>query len=175
VRSTSRRIILAAVSGLATPIIFVGILLIWRAIDQKVNQWLGSREVSQYIRDHQSIVTRRLEHPNVHSFSLTHHPSETGALFIQFDVDDIATYELLKSELNDVWSLRNDPSWQTTVRSNERLPRNYGGLSTAMRGIDKLMKAALIALIASLAPVTYFNFQLLRHTRRVVPARAIIT
>ena len=175
-QSKSRRIILAAVSGLATPVIFVGILLVWRETDQQIRELLGSREVSRYIRDHVSKVAQRLENPKVHSFSLTHNPSDPGALLIQFDVDDKATYELLESDLDDIWDLRNPPRWEITVRSKERLSGIRGGyLSWPMRGIDKLMKAVLIALIASLAPVTYFSLQLLRHTRRVVPARDLIT
>ena len=74
----------AVVSALAVPVVFVGIL----RIRGKIGESLGSREVSRYIRDHQSLVTQRLENPKVHSFSLTHNPSEPGTLLIQFDVDD---------------------------------------------------------------------------------------
>src|SRR5271165_5533801 len=49
------------VSVLAIPFIFVGVLYIWATIDES----LGSREVSQYIRDHQSIVSQRLKNPKV--------------------------------------------------------------------------------------------------------------
>jgi hypothetical protein len=60
--SLSRTITLALLSLLATPVVFLGVLLTWGQIDK----WIGSRAVSRYIRNHQSIVSQRRKNPKVH-------------------------------------------------------------------------------------------------------------
>jgi hypothetical protein len=161
----------AVVSALAVPVIFVGILRICGKIDES----LGSREVSRYIRDHQSIVTQRLENPKVHSFSLMHNPSEPGALLIQFDVDDKATYELLESDLDDIWDLRFPPQWKTTLRSKEELANNFGYAAWGFHELGEGLWCMMIAGIASLTPVTLFTFLALLHIYRSRLAHPIKT
>jgi hypothetical protein len=110
-RSTSWQTVAAVATALAVPLVFVSILVIWKWWDEL----LSHDEVSLYIRRHQSLVMRRLRNPKVHSFSLTHHPSVTGTLLVQFDVDDKSTWELLRSDygyagfvfraLGEVWSV----------------------------------------------------------------------
>ena len=164
----------AVASALAVPVVFVGILRICGKIDES----LGSREVSQYIRDHQSIVTQRLENPKVHSFSLAHKPSEPGTLLIQFDVDDKATHQLLESDLDDIWDMRFPPQWKTTVRSNEDLSNSLGYAGLGFHELGEGLWCMIIAGIASLAPVALFTFLALLHfyrSRLVHPIKTITT
>jgi len=161
----------AIASVLAAPVVFVGILFIWAKIDES----LGSREVSQYIRDHQAIVRQRLENLKVHSFSLSHNPSEPGALLIKFDVDDKAAYELLEADLNDIWEMRFPPQWETTLRSKERLSNNFGYAGLGFRELGEGMTRMMIAGIASLVPVTFLTLLVLRHAYRSRPAHPIKT
>jgi hypothetical protein len=144
--SMSRPTLAAVVSVSLVPIVFLGIIIIWAKIDG----FLGSREVSRYIRDHQSIVSQRLSDPKVHSFTLTHNPSEWGALLIKFDVDDKATYEMLESDLDDIWDLRFPPWWEFTIRNKEDLGNNWGyaawGLAELGEGLQRAMIAGLVAL-----------------------------
>jgi hypothetical protein len=86
-KSTSWRATAAVVSAFGIPVIFLAILFVWAKIDES----LGWREVSEYIRDHQSIIEQRLKNPKVHSFSLARLPSHPGTLLIRFDVYDKAT------------------------------------------------------------------------------------
>jgi hypothetical protein len=170
-QSSSWRTTSAIVSALAIPVIFVGVLRIWGKIDAS----LDSREVSQYIRDHQSIVSQRLKNPKVHSFSLTHLPSEPGTLLIQFDVDNKATYEMLEKDLDDIWGMRSPPRWKTTIRSNEELSNNFGYAAWGMGELGKGMGQIGIAAIVSLVPMTFFTLLALCHAyraRRARPPRA---
>jgi hypothetical protein len=165
-QSTSWRRVAAIVPALAVPVVFFGILLIWAKIDE----FLGSREVSKYILEHQPVVTQRLENPKVHSFSLTHHPMQPGALLIEFDVDDKATYEILESDLDDIWGMRFPPQWETTVRSKERLSNNFGyaawGIGELYEGLNRIA----IAGIASLALAVFTAVLALRRARRPRPS-----
>jgi hypothetical protein len=158
-RPTSWRTTAAVLSVVAVPFLFFGILFIWTEIDEL----LGSREVSRYIRDHQSIVTRRLNNPKVHSFSLTDDPSEPGGLLIQFDVDDKATYEMLESDLNDIWGMRFPPQWKTTLRSKEELSNNYGYAGLGFRELFEGIERMMIAGIVSLAQMAFFIFLAVRR------------
>jgi transcriptional regulator with XRE-family HTH domain len=87
IRPMSRPTFVAVISIILIPVIFLSITSAWNFIDA----FLGSREVSRYIKDHQSVVTQRLNDPKVHSFTLEHDPSQWAALLIEFDVDDKAT------------------------------------------------------------------------------------
>lgn len=168
-QTTSWRTTAAVVSALGMPFVFVGILFVWFKIDES----LGWREVSQYIRDHQSIVAQCLKNPSVHSLSLSHLPSQTETLLIQFDVDDQATYEMLESDLDDTWHMRFPPQWKTNLRSREKLSRNYSHAGLAFRELGEGMKRMLIAGIASLAPVTFFTLLALCHALQTRPAHPI--
>jgi hypothetical protein len=161
----SRTIWSAFVSLLAIPVVFLGVLFTWAQIDK----WIGSREVSEYIRAHQSIVSERLKNPKVHSFSLTHVPSQPGTLLIQFDVDDKATYEMLESDLDDIWGMRFPPKWQTTIRTKETLSDNLGYWAWGMGEAANALARIALAAAASLAPVTYFTLLGLYQTYRVWP------
>ncbi len=151
--SLSRTIRSAIVSLLAVPVVFLGVLLTWGQIDE----WFGSREVSQFIRDHQSIVSQRLKNPKVHSFSLTHVPSQPGTLLIQFDVDDKATYEMLESDLDHILGMQSPPKWQTTIRTKETLSDNLGYAAWGMAEAGRAVTRLAVAGVASLAPVTFFT------------------
>jgi hypothetical protein len=153
----------ALLSLLAILVVFLGVLFIWGQIDE----CFGSREVSQFIRDHQSIVSQRLKNPKVHSFSLTHVPSQPGTLLIQFDVDDKATYEMLESDLDHIWRMQSPPMWQTTIRSKETLSDNLGYAAWGMAEAGKAATRIALAGIASLAPVTFFTLLGLYHFYRV--------
>jgi hypothetical protein len=153
-QSMSCSTLAAVVSVSLVPIVFLGIIITWAKIDG----FLGSREVSRYIKDHQSVVSRRLSDPKVHSFTLTHNPSEWGALLIKFDVDDKATYEMLESDLNDIWNLRSPPQWRTIIRSNERLSNNYGYAALGFRELGEFFQQMLVAGLISLAQASLFIF-----------------
>ena len=131
----------------AVPCLFAAILFVWNAIDT----YLGSREVSRFIRDHEKLVAGRLTNPKVHSFRLLHDPTDAGTLMIEFDVDDKATYELLEKDLLAASSLRFPAVWQTKLRSGEDLGMDLGaaaeGIGRAVSGAGRLF----IALVASLA------------------------
>ena len=173
-QSSSWRTRSALISALAIPVIFVGVLRIWGKIDES----LGSREVSQYIRDHQSIVSQRLKNPKVHSFSLTHLPSEPGTLLIQFDVDNKATYEMLEKDLDDIWGMRFPPQWKTTIRSKEELSNNLGYAAWGIGELGEAIGRVGNAAIVSLVPVTFFTLLALCHAyraRRARPPRAEAT
>jgi hypothetical protein len=174
IQSRSWRARAAVVSAIAIPVVFVGIVFAWAKVDES----LGLREVSQYIRDHQSVVTERLKNQKVHSFSLTHLPSQPATLLIQFDVDDKATYEMLESDLDDIWGMRFPPMWETKLRSSERLSNNYGYAGLGFGELGKGMTRFLIAGIASLVPVTFFTVLALCHARRSrpsYPSKAVTT
>jgi hypothetical protein len=156
----------AVLSVVSVPFLFFGILFTWTKIDE----FLGSREVSRYIRDHQSIVTRRLQDPKIHSFSLTHDPSQPGTLLVQFDVDDKPTYEILESELNDIWDMRFPPQWKTTLRSKEELSNNYGYAGLGFRELFEGIERMMIAGIVSLAQMAFFIFLAVRRAFRSRPA-----
>jgi hypothetical protein len=157
----------AILSLLAIPVVFLGVLFTWGRIDE----WIGSREVSQYIRDHQSIVSQRLKDPKVHTFSLTHDRSQPGTLLIQFDVDDKATYEMLESDLDHIWGMRFPPKWETTIRTQETLSDNLGyaawGMAEALEALTRIALAGIV----SLAPVTFFTILGLYRTYRAWRAR----
>jgi hypothetical protein len=161
--------ILAIASALAVPLVFVGVLYVWAEIDKSV----ASREVSQYIRDHQSILSKRLTNPKVHSFSVTHHPSAPGTLVIQFDVDDKATFELLESDLNDSLDMQFPPHWETNIRSKEKLSDNLSYAAWGMGEAAKALERLGIAAIVSVAPLARFALLALWHVYkscRVHPA-----
>jgi hypothetical protein len=126
----------------------------------------ATREVSQFIRDHQSIVSKGLKNPKVHSFSLTHLSSSPGTLLIQIDVEDKATYEMLEKDLDDIWGMRFPPQWKTTIRSKEQLSSNLGyaalGMGEAMKALGRVGNAAIVSLV----PVTFFTLLALWHTYR---------
>ncbi len=163
----SRTFRAAILSLLAIPVVFVGVLFTWGRIDE----WIGSREVSQYIRDHQSIVSQRLKDPKVHSFSLTHDPSQPGTLLIQFDVDDRATYEMLESDLDHIFGMGFLPRWQTKIRTQETVSDNFGdagwGMAEAWDGLTRIALAAVLSLV----PVMFFTLLGLYQTYRAWRAR----
>lgn len=163
----SRTVRSAILSLLAIPVVFLGVLFTWGRIDQ----WIGSREVSQYIRDHQSIVSQHLNDPKVHSFSLTHDPSQPGTLLIQFDVDDKATYEMLESDLDHFLGMRFPPKWQTTIRTQETLSDNLGYAAWGMAEAWNALTRIALAAVVSLAPVTFFTLLGLYQTYRASRAR----
>lgn len=134
------RLAKAAGAVLWGPVTFLAVLFGLNVI----NGCLGWWEVSNYIREHQAIVARRLTDPSVHSFALSHDPVDRGRLRVRFDVDDRITYEMLESDLSDADSLRFTPHWQTTMRSHERL----GGID--LRGMDEGVIEFFIAALAAL-------------------------
>ncbi len=130
----------AILSLLAIPVVFLGVLFTWGQIDE----WIGSREVSQYIRDHQSIVSQRLKDPKVHTFSIATRPIATrDPLNFQFDVVDKATYEMLESDLDHILGMRFPPKWQTTIRTQETLSDNLGyaawGMAEAWNALTRIV------------------------------------
>jgi hypothetical protein len=159
----SRTIWSALVSLLAVPVVFVGVLFIWGQIDE----WFGSREVSIFIREHRSLVTQRLKNPKVHSFTLKHVPSQPGTLLIQFDVDDKATYEMIESDLDDIWGMRNPPKWHTTIRTKETVSGNLGYAAWGVAEAGKALTQIALAGVASLAPLSFFTLRGLYQTFRL--------
>ena len=157
----------AILSLLAIPVVFLGVLFTWGRIDE----WIGSREVSQYIRDHQSIVSRRLKDPKVHTFSLTQDRSQPGTLLIQSDVDDNATFFMLKSDLDHIWGMRFTPKWVTTIRTHETLSDNLGYAARGMAEACEALTRIALAAVVSLAPVTFFTILGLYRTYRAQRAR----
>jgi hypothetical protein len=143
----------AAIPILAIPLVFIAIIVIWA----KVDEFLGYREVSRYIRDHRSLVARRLENPKVHSFSLSHHTSQSGTLLIQIDVDDKATFEMLESDLHDIWGMRFPPQWKTNIRSKEELANNFGYAAWGMAEVGEGLGRLMIAGLASIAQAIFFT------------------
>jgi hypothetical protein len=152
----------AAIPILAIPLVFIAIIVIWA----KVDEFLGYSEVSRYIRDHRSLVARRLENPKVHSFSLSHHPSQPGTLFIQFDVNDKATVEMLESDLDDSSGLRFLPQWKTNIRSKEELADNFGYAARAMAVAGEGVARLMIAGLASIAQAIFFTGLAVRRVWR---------
>jgi transcriptional regulator with XRE-family HTH domain len=152
IRPMSRPTFVAAISVILIPVIFLSITSTWEFIDA----FLGSREVSRYIKDHQSVVARRLNDPKVHSFTLEHDPSQWAALLIEFDVDDKATYEMLESDLDDIGNLRFPPQWKTTIRSKEDLGNNYGYAMLGIREVAELIQRIVIAGLVAIAQAGLF-------------------
>jgi hypothetical protein len=164
-RSTDWRLVEAVVSVFAIPVVFVGIMFVWI----QVNRFRGIREVSWYVRQHQSLVARHLQNPKVHSFSLTHEPGFSHTLLISFDVDDKATYELLESELDDIWEMRFPPMWRTTIRSDEKLPKSWGYAFLGMSKVFDIVYPALIAAFVSVAQAAFFIYRAWRRRRASAP------
>lgn len=152
----------AAIPILAVPLVFIAIIVIWAKIDEL----LGHREVSRYIGDHRSLVARRLENPKIHSFSLSHHSSQPGRLFIQFDVDDKATFEMLESDLDDSWGLRFPPERKINIRSKEELADNFGYAARGMAELGEAVARLMIAGLASVAQAIFFTVLAVRRIWR---------
>jgi hypothetical protein len=155
-------------SVLLTPVVFFGIMFAWEQVDA----FLGARELSHFIHDHQSLVTKRLTDPKVHSFSLTHDPAQRGSVLIQFDVDDRATYEMLESDLDDIWGLRYPPAWKTVLRSQEKLSKNYGYAAFGFRELFEGVYRMMIAGIVSLAQAGVFVLHAARQAGKGVTSRS---
>lgn len=143
------------------PPLFLAIFYGWCEIDA----FLGRREVSRFIREHQKLVEQRLHDPKVHAFSLTHDPDQTCALLIRFDVDDKDTYEMLESDLDDIWLMRFPPTWQTNLRSKEELGNNFGYAAWGMNLIGEAIMRVVIAAVAAVVLSGLFLIVSLRRLR----------
>ena len=154
VRPSDQRCRAIGIALISFPCSFFAILLVWSWLESRV----GGLEVSQFIREHHTLVAQRLSDPRVHSLSLTHAPEHWGTLLIQFDVDDRATYERLENDLDQSWNLRFTPRWKTDLRSQERLGNNLGfaaaGIGELEQGIVHAMVAAVLATIFSCVQFT---------------------
>lgn len=157
----SRRALAAVVSVFLVPFGFIAIFNVWSAIDNL----LGAREVSRFIREHRTLVAERLLDPRVHSFSLGHAPRDSATLLIQFDVDDKAAYLMLEADLDDHWRLRSPAVWNIRVRSREDLGNNFGFAAQGMAEIGVFIWRVLMTLLASITLAGTYLFASLRRLR----------
>jgi hypothetical protein len=156
-----QRAIVAVVAALAVPGIFSVITISRRTIDS----FQDRREVARFIEDHKALVAERLKDPKVYSFSLAPDPHDLGTLLIQFDVEDKLTYETLESDLVHDYTMRFPPAWKTTMRSNEKLEKNWGLAAWGIGLVTEASRRFLIDAVASLAAAGIFLFFALRRLR----------
>lgn len=119
------------------PVTFLGILFGWFSLEAALGYW----EVSRFIRDNDAIVAKYRADPKVHSLSLAHDADEWGALSVEIDVDDRASYERLASDLDGAFALRFEPRWNPTIRSKEGI-LVPGPIDGAGKALLELMAAA---------------------------------
>lgn len=157
------RIVRILLAILWAPVVFLSICVGWGVVDTALASW----EVSNYIRHHQTLVAQRLADPRVHAFTLSRDPDAWGTLLIKFDVDDKQTYELLESDLNDIYGMRNPPRWDTIVRSKEDLGNNFGYAAWGMNEVGEAMLVALLAAVAAISwSLTLLVLAICRPERR---------
>jgi len=154
-KALCRRIHPAVIVFGTLPVCFFGVLAGWGFIDGV----LSRHEVTVFISEHRRIVDRRRTDSNVHLFNLSHDPEQFGRLLIRFDVEDKHTYSMLESDLDRRFDLRTPPRWETTVRSDERLGVDLGGVAQAIGmvfdGWSRICVAGILS-VASFVAVFIF-------------------
>jgi len=143
------------------PCVFLTTLAVWAAVDNA----LGAREVSRFLREHRALVARRLTDPRVHSFSLSHDPGHPATLVIRFDVDTKAAYEMLENDLGGIWGLRFPARWETRLRNDEDLGNNFGFAAQGISAVAKFCEEVLTAAAASLLFASAYLAFALRRPR----------
>lgn len=144
------------------PVTFLSVIYGWGFVDNL----RGRYEVSRFIREHQPFVEAQRFDPNVHEFSFLKSPNHAGTLLVSMDVEDLKTYDRIRSDLGqlyDVWDFAYLPETEFTIRSNEDPGMDLGaaaqGVAMVRVAIVRVSTAVICALVIFAYIVWCFAFR----------------